>query len=185
MAKYIMKLPNTREGNNFFSEILFNFRHHVCHRNKNKRSLTKRFQIGGPTFDAFLLFQIIVVHVFRGHLHQVYFLNIIFPVVLHDSEKDNFSKGNHLAEDEPDVNHLDVRGGGQALHLADEDGRQDEHCGQVHTQCGFEEDRFEGGGGKCDCNEKERGEVGGQQLAHNLSLHCEFHSQTISRRFEV
>ena len=26
-----------------------------------------------------------------------------------------------LAEDEPDVNHFDVRGGGQALHLADED----------------------------------------------------------------
>ena len=36
----------------------------------------------------------------------------------------NLSKGIHLAENEPDVNHLDVRGGGQALDLVEEDGRE-------------------------------------------------------------
>ena len=37
-------------------------------------------------------------------------------------------------EDEPDVNHLDVRGGGQALHLADEGGGHHQYGGQVHIQ---------------------------------------------------
>ena len=56
-----------------------------------------------------------------------------FSVVLHSGEDDDLSKRNHLAEDEPDVNHLDVGGGGQALHLADEDGGHHQHGGQVHT----------------------------------------------------
>ena len=52
----------------------------------------------------------------------------VFSVVLHRSEEDDLSKGNHLAENEPDVDHLDVGGGGQALHLADEDRRHHQHC---------------------------------------------------------
>ena len=43
-------------------------------------------------------------------------------------------KWNHLAMDKPDVNHPDVGGGGQALHLVDEDGGHRQHCGQGHTQ---------------------------------------------------
>ena len=50
-------------------------------------------------------------------------------MVFHGSEKYDLSKGNQLAEDEPDVNHLDVRGGGQALHLADEDRGHHQHGG--------------------------------------------------------
>ena len=56
---------------------------------------------------------------------------IIPSVVLHSSEKNNLGKGNHLTKDEPNVNHLDVGGGGQALHLADEDGRHHQHGCQV------------------------------------------------------
>ena len=80
---------------------------------------------------------------------------LVHPVVLYGSEKDNFGKGNHLAEDEPDVNHLDVRGGGQALHLADKDGGQHQHGGQVHTQSRLKEKGLEEGGGKGDRNENE------------------------------
>ena len=47
---------------------------------------------------------------------------LLFPKVLHGSQEHHLGKGNQLAENEPDVDHLDVRGGGQALHLADEDG---------------------------------------------------------------
>ena len=73
---------------------------------------------------------------------------LILSLVLHGSEKNNLCKGDHLAEDEPDVDHLDVRGGGQDLHLADEDGRHHQHGGEVHTQGSLEEERFEECGGK-------------------------------------
>ena len=72
-------------------------------------------------------------------------MTIILPVVLHSSDENNLSKGNHLAEDEPDVNHLDVRGWGQALHLADEDGGHHQHGGQVHTQGCIKEERLDKG----------------------------------------
>ena len=75
---------------------------------------------------------------------------MIPSMILHGCEEDNLSKGNHLAEDEPDVDHLDVRGGGQALHLADEDGGHHQHCGQVHTQGCLKEEGLEEGGGKGD-----------------------------------
>ena len=79
---------------------------------------------------------------------------IIPSVVLHGSEKSDLGEGNHLAKDEPDVNHLDVGGGGQALHLADEDGGHHQHGGQVHTQSCLEEEGFEEGGGKGDHHEE-------------------------------
>ena len=67
---------------------------------------------------------------------------IIPSVVLHGSEKNDLGEGNHLAKDEPDVNHLDVGGGGQALHLADEDGGHHQHRCQVHTQVGVADTAF-------------------------------------------
>ena len=74
----------------------------------------------------------------------------IVSLVLHGSEKNNLCKGDHLAEDEPDVDHLDVRGGGQTLHLADEDGGHHQHSGQVHAQGCLKEEWLEEGGGKGD-----------------------------------
>ena len=65
----------------------------------------------------------------------------------------------------------DVRGGGQALHLADEDGGHNQHGGQVHTQGCLEEERLEEGGGKVDCSQKKGREVGGHHLACDLPLH--------------
>ena len=76
-----------------------------------------------PTLWALFVFWFIFLNALSIHLHHhvpISFMTIIPSVVLHSSEENNLSKGNHLAEDEPDINHLDVRGGGQALHLADE-----------------------------------------------------------------
>ena len=71
-------------------------------------------------------------------------------LIFHSSEQDNLDKRIDLAKDQPDVNHLDVRGGGKALHLADEDGGHHQHGGQVHTQGCLKEERLEESGGKGD-----------------------------------
>ena len=71
-------------------------------------------------------------------------------------------------------------GGKQTLHLADEDCGHHQHCGQVHTQGRLKEEGLEEGGGKCDCNEEERGEKGGQHLACDLPLQNYKHTKALS-----
>ena len=51
---------------------------------------------------------------------------------LDDSSQDDFEEGDDQTEDQPDVDHLHVRGGGQLLDLAGEDGGHHQHDGQVH-----------------------------------------------------
>ena len=46
--------------------------------------------------------------------------------------EDDFKEWDNQAEDQPDVDHLHVRGGGQLLYLACEDGGHHQHYGQVH-----------------------------------------------------
>ena len=75
---------------------------------------------------------------------------IIPSVVLLGSKENNLSKGNHLAKYEPDVDHLDVRGGGQTLHFTHKDSGHYQHGGQVHTQSSLKEERLEEGGGKSE-----------------------------------
>ena len=106
------------------------------------------------------------------------FVKCILPLVLLGCENNDLSKGNHLAEDEPDVNHLDVGGGGQALHLADEYGGHHEHRGQVNTQGCLKEERLKEGGGVGDHHEEEGGEVGGHHLTHDLPPHTNHHLNT-------
>ena len=78
-------------------------------------------------------------------------------------------KGHQLAEDEPVVDHLWVGGERELLHDADEDGRHDQHVGQVHREGGLKEERLEGCGGKGDHHEQGGGQVGCQHLTHDLS----------------
>ena len=66
--------------------------------------------------------------------HFLLFL-CVYSVVLHCGEEDDLSKGNHLAENEPDVDHLDVRGGGQTLHLAD--GHHQHCCQEICSEVQF------------------------------------------------
>ena len=74
-----------------------------------------------------------------------------------------------MAKDQPDVDHLDVRGGGQALHLADEDGGRYQHGGQVHAQGCLKEEGLEEGGGIGDHHEEDGGEICGHHLASKSS----------------
>ena len=128
------------------------------------------------------IFACLITYIFRHVL--ISSLTIILSVVLHSSEKNDLGKGNHLTKDEPDINHLDIRGGGQALHFADEDGGHHQHGGQVHTQGRLKEERLEEGGGKGDCSQKEGREVGGHHLARDLPLHLNSHAEAVFARFE-
>ena len=87
-------------------------------------------------------------------------------------------KGHQLTEDEPVVDHLGVGGERELLHDADEDGRHDQHVGQVHREGGLKEERLEEGGGKCDCSQKKGREVGGHHLTENLPLHRKDHGDS-------
>ena len=93
----------------------------------------------------------------------------------------NLSKRHQLAQDQPVVDHLGGRGGGQALHLADEDCRHHQHSCSVHAQSCLKEDGLEEGGGIGDHHEEEGGEVGGHHLAHNLPLQCDCHTDSFFR----
>ena len=98
----------------------------------------------------------------------------LFPLILseifHGSEKQHLGEGNQLAEDQPDVDHLDVGCGWQALHLAEKDGGHHQHGGQVHAQCCLKEERFEERGCKSDCHEKNGGGIGRHHFARDLPL---------------
>ena len=106
--------------------------------------------------------------------HFLLFL-CVYSVVLHCGEEDDLSKGNHLAENEPDVDHLDVGGGGQALHLADEDRRHHQHCCQVHAEGCLKEERLEESGGKGDSCEKNSREECCHQFTCDLPPHHDGH----------
>ena len=55
----------------------------------------------------------------------------------------NLCKRNKLSKDEPDVDHLDIGGGGQRLGHADEEGGQHQQRGQVHRHHRLKEEWFE------------------------------------------
>ena len=55
----------------------------------------------------------------------------------------NLNEGHKLADQEPDVEQLEVGGGWQDLPHVDDDSGQHQHGGQVHTQGSFKEGWFE------------------------------------------
>ena len=114
----------------------------------------------------------------------IFFLRFL-SVKLDEGGNDDLNKRNQLAHHQPHVDHLDVGGGGQALHLADEDRCHHQHGGQVHTQGCLEEEGLEEGGGVGDHHEEERGEVGGHHLAHDLPLQYDRHFDSLSRSIYI
>ena len=55
----------------------------------------------------------------------------------------NLNEGHKLADQEPDVEQLEVGGGWEDLPHVDDDSGQHQHSGQVHTQGSFKEGWFE------------------------------------------
>ena len=99
------------------------------------------------------------------------FLSVAFYGCLDQGE----GKGDEEAEDQPDVDHLGVRGRRQLLDLAREDGRHHQHDGQVHREARLKVDCLEEGGGVGDGEQEQGGQVGGQQLCLNLPLQGHHH----------
>ena len=130
---------------------------------------------------SFLLLILSVITSWFSQFNAFDFLLVLLVLLLEEldgSKKHHLDKGNQLAEDQPVVNHLYIGCGGQALHLADEDGGHHQHGGQVHTQCCLKEEGLEEGSGVGDHHEEEGGEVGGHHLTHDLSLQCDCHSDS-------
>ena len=82
-----------------------------------------------------------------------------------------FCEGNQLSEYEPDVNHLDIGGGGQRLGHADEEGGQHQQRGQVHRHLRLEKKWFEEVGGIDNDEDEYSRKVGGEKLIHDPPVH--------------
>ena len=80
--------------------------------------------LAGVHFDHFFL-------VFLSGLVGVALFTDVTAAVqtLYCSSQDDFKEGDNQAEDQPDVDHLHVRGGGQLLYLGGEDGGHHQHNG--------------------------------------------------------
>ena len=65
------------------------------------------------------------------------------PEDVHPSIEQNLCKGDQLDKYEPNINHLDIGGGWQALGHTDEQCGQHQEGGQVHCHCSFEKIIFE------------------------------------------
>ena len=91
----------------------------------------------------------------------------------------HLSKGDELAEDKPEVNHLGIGGEGQLLHHTREDRRHHQHVCQVHCQGSLEEVGLEEGGGKGDHHEQDGGQVGAHHLAQDLPPEDNGHTYTL------
>ena len=69
------------------------------------------------------------------------------------------------------VDHLQVGGGGQSLHHTDENGRHDQHVGQVHRQSCLKVDWLEEGDVVHDHQQEQGEHVGDKHLRLDLTLH--------------
>ena len=120
--------------------------------------------------DGIRAFLLVFLFIF-GLVDIFWFTDVTAAVhTLNCSSEDDFKEGDNQAEDQPDVDHLHVRGGGQLLYFAGEDSRHHQHDGQVHRNSIREKVFFKEDGGEGDEEQQDGGEVGGQQLCGNLPL---------------
>ena len=106
------------------------------------------------------------------HLDSKYLLIVSLPqwlnICLHDDVNERFEE----VEDQPDVDHLDVGRGGQALGHADEQGGDDEEDGHVGRDEAFEEELLEVVGHVADDVDDQGRQEGGQHDAQQPPLDC-------------
>ena len=89
---------------------------------------------------------------------------------LNRSSQDDLKERDHQTGYQPDIDHLHVRGGGQFLYLAGEDGGHHQHDGQVDSNGIAKEVFVKEDGGEGDEEQEDGGEVGGHQLCDHLPL---------------
>ena len=94
------------------------------------------------------------------------------PQLFHHRRDHHPGEGDQLAEDEPDVDHLDVGRRGQALGHADEQGRDHEEHGDVGGDKPFEEKLLEVVGHVADDVDDQGRQEGGQDDAQQPPLDC-------------
>ena len=69
--------------------------------------------------------------------------SLTLPHVVNATCKKNINKWDGEVEEEPHLNHLDIRGDWKASNHGDEHAGQDQHHGQVHSNHGLKIKRFE------------------------------------------
>ena len=93
------------------------------------------------------------------HFPSTSFLFLHHP--LNDRYEEGIGEWNQLSKDQPELNPLDVGGGGQLVEDADQQGGDGQHHGQVHGDGGVEELwQLEEDGDVAEDNQKERREEG-------------------------
>ena len=89
--------------------------------NPDTCNLTRRSSLDGIPFFLLVILGLVGIFWFTDVTATVRTLNC--------SSEDDFKEGDNQTEDQPDVDHLHVRGGGQLFYLAGEDGGHDQHDG--------------------------------------------------------
>ena len=142
--------------------------------NPDTRNLTRRSSLDG--ISSFLL-----VFIFFLGFVGIFLLTDVTAAVhtLNCSSEDDFKEGDNQAEDQPDVDHFHVRGGGQLLYLAGEDGGHHQHDGQVHGNGIAKEVFVKEDGDEGDEEQEDGGEEGGQQLGGDLPLQDDGHDHKL------
>ena len=125
--------------------------------NPDTCNLTRRSSLDG--IHSYLL-----VFLFSHGLVVIFWFTDVTAAIhtLHCGSEDDFKEGDNQAEDQPYVDHFHVRGGGQLLYLAGEDGGHHQHDGQVHSNGITKQVFVKEDGDKGDEEQEDGGEVGSQ-----------------------
>ena len=70
-------------------------------------------------------------------------MNPVLPHIVNPTSQQNIYEGDEKGGQEPELNHLDVGGEGEAGHHRDEHTGQHQHYGQVHSYCRLKVEGFE------------------------------------------
>ena len=134
-----------------------------------------------PNQDSHDLNPFSPLHLFYICLGALFFTDVTAAAQTLDCcSQDDLKEGDHQTGDQPDVDHLHVRCGGQLLYLAGEDGCHHQHDGQVHGNGVAKEVFVEEDGGEGDEEQEDGGEVGGHQLCDYLPLEFYGHGHHVS-----
>ena len=99
---------------------------------------------------------------------------------LEDSDEDNLCEWNHQSKDQPVLDPLDVRCGGQLVEHSDQQGGDRQRHRQVHCDGGVEElGQLEEGGDVAEVDQKERREEGVYCFNGQRSLECDLHLNNV------